>query len=271
MMSTEAMGTMETNSSHASVRHAAHKAFAAGVLAAKACSPRPVRAPSGPALRPYQQVAERICALVAEAGLGPGERLPSERELAVTLAVSRATLRQAITSLELGGVVEVRAFSGVYLCAPLQSAAPTPQAAPGPFAMLSARRLIEPELAAMAARVATDGSVAQLAAAADAVERVLGDRAGDNAACELADRHFHLTLAAATGNAALASVLEHLWGQRGGLSQALERPCGAAALQAETLADYRRIVGAVAARDATGARNAMRAHLDRLARGLLRG
>jgi DNA-binding FadR family transcriptional regulator len=142
---------------------------------------------------------------------------------------------------------------------------------PGPFELLSARRVLEPELAAMAARVATDGSIDALLAAADAMERILQCAPIDHAACELADHDFHLTLARATGNVALASVLEHLWRQRGGLWHTLEQLFETAPLRMETLADYRRIAGAVAARDAAGARSAMRAHLERFTRTLSRG
>lgn len=259
---------METNSSPARLHNRAHKALAAGVRAHGAGAPQTQGAPAPHALRRYQRVAARICELVADSGIGPGERLPSERALAGTLAVSRATLRQALASLELDGIVEVRSFSGLYLCAPLQAA---PQAGPGPFALLSARRMIEPELAAMAARVATGASIGAIAAAADAVERVLADQAADNAAYEQADRHFLTALAGATGNAALAWVIEQLWDQCGTLRHTLEPLFEAQALRAQTLVDYRRIVGALTLGDAAAARNAMRAHLARLARILLRG
>lgn len=226
---------------------------------------RPGRLP-GP--RPYQQVAERIHDLVRREAIAPGQRLPSERELASALAVSRTTLRQALTSLEMDGVLEVRSCSGIYLSA---AARPLPAPAPGPFELLSARRLIEPELAAMAARVASDSAVDAILSAAADMERVRSDAAEDKAACEQADRHFHLTLARATGNNALASVLEHLWSQRGGLWHTLEQLLATESLRAETLLDYRRIVQAIAARDPDGARSAMRAHLERFTRTLSRG
>lgn len=237
---------METNSSPAAAR-------------------RPARPP---APRPYQQVAERIHDLVRREAIAPGQRLPSERELASALAVSRTTLRQALTSLEMDGVVEVRSCSGIYLSAGRRTVVPAP---PGPFELLSARRLIEPELAAMAARVASDGAIDAILCAAADMERVRTEGSEDRAACEQADRHFHLTLARATGNNALASVLEHLWGQRGGLWHTLEQLLATDSLRAETLRDYRRIVQAIAARDPDGARSAMRAHLERFTRTLSRG
>ncbi|SFC90655.1 FadR/GntR family transcriptional regulator [Massilia yuzhufengensis] len=248
------MGTMETNSSSAAP---GHPALAALATDAGARPPRRER-------RPYQLVARRVHELAIASAIGPGGRLPSERELAVSLAVSRACLRQALALLELDGIVEVRSCSGIYLRA-------LPQPGPGPFELLSARRLIEPEMAAMAARVATDSGIAAIHAAADALEQVQRAGPGDRGGSEQADRHFHLTLAHATGNAALASMLEHLWSQRGGLWHTLAQLLDAGEAREETLADYRRIVAAVSARDPAGARNAMRTHLERFTRPLSRG
>jgi DNA-binding FadR family transcriptional regulator len=250
------MGAMETNSTLTAARHPARAA------------------PQEPALhelRPYQLVAKRIREFVLQSAIGPGERLPAERELATMLAVSRPTLREALIALELGGIVEVRSGSGIYLCAAPAHAVPVPEAGPGPFELLSARRLIEPELAAIAARVATDGNIDAILAAAVEMEQVQASKPSDKSSCELADRNFHLTIARATGNSALAGVLEHLWNQRCGLWHTLEHLFETEELRKETLADHRRIVRAIAARDSAGARRAMRAHLERVTRTLSRG
>ena len=63
--------------------------------------------------RLYRQVADKIQALIAAERYGCGDRLPSERELAVKLEVSRASLREGLIALELSGVVEVRSNSCV--------------------------------------------------------------------------------------------------------------------------------------------------------------
>ena len=91
--------------------------------------------------RLYKQVAEQIQAMIATEGLACGDRLPSERELSARLEVSRASLREGLIALELTGVVEVRSNSGVYLCG-RPGHAPLPEAGPGPFEVLSARRVI---------------------------------------------------------------------------------------------------------------------------------
>jgi len=65
--------------------------------------------------RLYQSVASQIVKLIKEGEFPPGERLPAERELALKLGVSRPSLREALIALEIGGQVEIRIGSGVYV------------------------------------------------------------------------------------------------------------------------------------------------------------
>ena len=65
--------------------------------------------------RQYRQVADQILLLATARGLGPGQRLPSERDLAEMLSVSRPSLREALIALEVEGDVEIRMGSGIYL------------------------------------------------------------------------------------------------------------------------------------------------------------
>jgi GntR family transcriptional regulator, uxu operon transcriptional repressor len=200
-------------------------------------------APAGPEdgpleLRPYQLVAERVRQFVRNAGIPAGGRLPAERILASMLGVSRASLREALIALELGGFIDVRGGSGLYLGAAPDSAARVPEAGPGPFEVLSARRLIEPEAAAMAARVATEAAIDALRAAAAELERHQHDKAG----CERADRAFHRAIARATGNSALLGVVEYLWDQRGRLTFALEELFETEEQRKEAQSDHWRIV-----------------------------
>lgn len=218
--------------------------------------------------RLYQRVAQRIRAFIGRQRLAPGQRLPSERDLATTLGVSRTSLREALIALELGGLVEVRAGAGAWVHAAPESGEPQVlDADAGPFECLSARRLIEPELAAMAARMASVEAIAAIRAAAGDMEKRQADKAG----AEQADRNFHRAIARATGNSALVGVLDYLWNQRGSLWHTLEAHFQTEELKKETLADHRRIVQAIAARDPAEARHAMRAHLERVTRTLSSG
>jgi GntR family hexuronate regulon transcriptional repressor len=71
----------------------------------------------------YQQIARAIATAINDGRYGPGDKLPSERELADDFGVSRPTVRDAMIALEFQGLVEARQGSGVYVNA---------VAAPGP-------------------------------------------------------------------------------------------------------------------------------------------
>lgn len=217
--------------------------------------------------RLYRVVADRIQELIRAERIRPGERLPSERDLATRLSVSRASLREALIALELSGVIEVRGGSGVYVSELPEPESTLPEAGPGPFEVLSARRLIEAEIAAIAARMATDSAIDAILAAVVEMERQHANKPTN----EHNDRAFHMAIARATGNSALVGVMEYLWEQRGRLWHKLKEHFQTEELRQETLADHRRILAAIAAHDPAGAKRAMRAHLERVTRTFSRG
>ncbi|MGV7208579.1 FadR/GntR family transcriptional regulator [Oxalobacteraceae bacterium A2-2] len=231
----------------------------------KKAAPTPLEQNHEPRL--YRVVADRIQDLIRSENIAAGERLPSERDLSTKLSVSRASLREALIALELGGVIEVRGGSGVYVSEQPEVDTTLPEAGPGPFEVLSARRLIEAEIAAIAARVASDSAVDEILKAVEAMERSHANKSSN----ELADRNFHLAIARATGNSALVGALDYLWDQRGRLWHKLKEHFQTEELRQETLKDHRRILEAIAAHDPAAARKAMRGHLERVTRTFSRG
>ena len=217
--------------------------------------------------RLYRVVAARIEELIRAENIRGGERLPAERELAAKLGVSRTSLREGLIALELGGKVEVRGGSGVYVSEQATPKAEGPAAGPGPFEVLAARRLIEVEVAAMAAKHASDANIDAILVAVMAMEQHHEDRSGN----ESADRDFHLAIARATGNSAMVGVIDYLWSQRGSLWHKLKEHFQTEELRQQTLLDHRAIFAAIADHDVAGARTAMRAHLDRVTRTFSRG
>jgi DNA-binding FadR family transcriptional regulator len=217
--------------------------------------------------RLYRVVSGRIEALIREENIKPGERLPAERDLATKLGVSRTSLREALIALELGGVVEVRGGSGVYVSEQAAQKSARPAAGPGPFEVLAARRMVEVEVAALAAKNATPAAVDAILVAVEQMEQNQDNR-GEN---ESADRDFHLAIARAAGNSALVGVIEYLWNQRGTLWHKLTEHFQTEELRQLTLLDHRAILAAIASHDVAGARGAMRAHLDRVTRTFSRG
>ena len=217
--------------------------------------------------RLYRVVATRIQELIREENIKGGERLPAERDLASKLSVSRASLREALIVLELSGIVEVRGGSGVYVSEQAVPPSDVPEVGPGPFEVLAARRLIESEVAAIAAKMATDSAIDAILTAVMEMERHHEDRASN----EQADRNFHLAIARATGNTALVGVIDYLWNQRGSLWHKLKEHFQTEELRQQTLMDHRKILEAIASHDVAGARQAMRAHLERVTRTFSRG
>ncbi len=218
--------------------------------------------------RLYRQIAEQIGQLIASGEFLPGSRLPAERELAASLGVSRASVREAIISLEIGGLVEVRVGTGIFvaaMAAPRASA--TDDEGPGPFELLDARKLVEGEIAALAAVRSQPSDI-------DALRRSVREmEAGirDFAQREAIDREFHLRIAKATGNSSLELVVGGLWDQRAELWGRMQQHFHTPELALKTIEDHDAIVGAIAAHDAAAARAAMHRHLSRVAREFQRG
>jgi GntR family transcriptional regulator, transcriptional repressor for pyruvate dehydrogenase complex len=214
----------------------------------------PIAAP-----RLFRRIADAIAAAIDAGEFAPGERLPAERELARRLAVSRSSLREALSALELEGRVDVRVRSGVYVRA---RGARRPRTAradhPSPFDVLRARRVVEAETAALAARHATP---AQVAAIRSAFERLARDMRA-NRAHSTGDRQFHVTIAEAGGNGALAEIVRGLWSaQRDALASRLELLFVTGRRRRDNIGEHRRILDAIRAGDAQAARRAMREHL----------
>ncbi len=212
--------------------------------------------------RLYRQIADQIAGLIGKGEFARGTRLPAERELASLLGVSRTSVREALISLEIGGLVEVRVGSGVFVTA---GAAP-PDAAgdkgPGPFELLSARTLVEGEVAALAADKASSDD---LDALKETIQRMT-THVDDFVIREEADREFHLGIAKATGNGSLELVVEGLWNQRAELWGRMQRHFHTEDLARQTIHDHAAILAALVAKDPGAARSAMHRHLARVVR-----
>ena len=214
--------------------------------------------------RLYRRIADQIAALIDRGEYAAGARLAPERDLAKQLGVSRPSVREALIALEEEGYVDVRVGSGVYVKADRLGAHPdTLPPDSGPFELIRARSLVESECAALAARAA---SREQVRAIGEAVAQMEADRAKGRMPLS-SDRQFHLRIAEASGNSALALVVRTLWDQRTGpLVLRLEHHFDTPALWGTAIREHRDIVRAIARHDAAGARAAMRRHMRQAAR-----
>src|SRR5687768_16015114 len=112
-------------------------------------------------------LTESVLELIRSGGLRPGDRLPSARELSERFAVTTPTLREALRRLEATGAVQMRHGSGIYVGADLERVVipnPNVRELQGDqlLQLLDARLLIEPPVAAMAARRADPSDLATL-------------------------------------------------------------------------------------------------------------
>jgi DNA-binding FadR family transcriptional regulator len=208
--------------------------------------------------RLYRQIADQIESLIGAGEFAPGDRLPPERDLAAKLGVSRATVREAMIALELGGLVDIRIGSGIYVTATRKAEAAKDDPGPGPFELIDARRAIESGVAALAAMNATSeeiDAVAETVAAMRAAQKELPNS-------EEADRLFHLNVARATHNALLTRTVKELWEWREGpMWTRLHATLYLADIHERWIADHERVVEALRKRDPAGAAAAMEAHL----------
>jgi DNA-binding FadR family transcriptional regulator len=222
----------------------------------------------------------------------PGSYLPAERDLSQQFGVSRTSLREALIALEVVGLVKVRVGDGVIVTGKPSTLSTPPQAMDQamdqamrgmpweldpeleaepadfnvevpPFSLLQARRLVEPEAAALAAENAGDE---QLAGIREALARNIDDnRKGSTT--HPGDRLLHVRIADASGNPAYALLIRHLLGHKyGAMFQRLQSLYTTKDMPRRSEREHEAIVEAICARDPAAARKAMRMHLDSVIR-----
>jgi len=212
------------------------------------------------AKRLYQAVASQIRQLIDSGRFPPLSRLPAERELAQILGVSRPSLREALIALEIGGNVEVRMGSGIYVTSRAERAAAQDGAlGDSPSEIMEARLAVEGAVIVLAVARAGAGALADLR---DLLEAMRGTLAAGGHPLE-EDRAFHLAFATLAGNSVLSRLVGDLFDARhGGIHKALTSKFDSAASWRLALAEHEAILAAVEARDPMRAEAAMRMHLQ---------
>jgi DNA-binding FadR family transcriptional regulator len=210
--------------------------------------------------RLYRQVADQLRNYIDSGATPAGARLPTERELADKLNVSRPTIREALIALEVEGRIRIRVGSGIYVAEqPVVTLTPAIEI-DGPFEILRARAFIEGAIAAEAALSVTPADIVSLDRTIGAMEQV---RHPSDDAVAL-DRAFHVTIAGILGNPVIVRTVGDLFDQRmtpyfGRLAAYFENEES----WSEAIREHRAIRNALAARDSTLARDALRRHLER--------
>lgn len=218
-------------------------------------------------LRLYEEIAARVSAYILDHDLPVGGRLPPEAEIARSLKVSRPAVREAIVALETAGIVIARSGGGLFVLRRPRRGAPLPWArrgdpGPGPREQLRARRLVEPEIAAEAARAARPEQIERLDEAARTIAAAAA--AGLPFAEEAVE--WHIALAQAAGVAPLADLMPRLLDSTQHAMWRIIRARSETDEQCAARTGMReRLVAALRARDAEAGRRIMLEHLDAVA------
>ncbi|HFZ8996845.1 TPA: transcriptional regulator ExuR [Citrobacter freundii] len=163
--------------------------------------------------RLYQQLAADLKERIEQGVYLVGDKLPAERFIADEKNVSRTVVREAIIMLEVEGYVEVRKGSGIHVIAnqPRYQQAiddSSEFASYGPFELLQARQLIESNIAEFAATQVTKQDIMKLM---EIQKQSRNERCFRDSKWDL---QFHIQVALATQNSALAAIVEKMWVQR---------------------------------------------------------
>src|ERR1700722_4057701 len=161
-------------------------------------------------------VLQGIKHMITTGALGPGARLPIEKDLAVVLGVSRGSLREGVRALCIMGVLETRQGDGTYvtsldstlLLAPMGFMVDL-QAPAHRHDLHTVRRILESEAAARAALYISDDRLAEAAAVLATVDPLVVDGEHlDHESIMDADVAFHHIVAQGANNSALAALID---------------------------------------------------------------
>ena len=246
-------------------------------MAARPHLATPPAARAGAGLLGRATLADRLAALLAaeieQGRLAPGDRLPTEPQLCAAHGVSRSVVREAVHRVKSRGLLVARQGSGVFVARPAQHQPlefdpRVLESVEAVVHVVEVRRVLEAEMAALAAGRATRAHVAGLRRALLAIDAATAG-GGDGVAEDMA---FHRAIGEATGNPQFGRLLGFLEQY---LRESMRITRGNEARRADFMEavrkEHRSIVDAIAAGDASAARRAARRHLAHSEQRLERG
>jgi GntR family transcriptional regulator, transcriptional repressor for pyruvate dehydrogenase complex len=209
----------------------------------------------------YEQVADKIKRMIEQGQLEPGEKLPPMYELAAQFGVSRATVREAFSSLVGMGLIDLRHGEGTFVRRiDVQTMITEPMNAALLLGLgdlrelLEVRRMLETGLVRMACQRADDRALAAIRTALQALEA--GARSDDERAG--GDLQFHLAIAEASGNTVLFNLMNTM---AESIRSLLREAYGVAEEPGLFHEQHGEILAAIEQRDGEGAARLMGDHL----------
>lgn len=221
-------------------------------------------APSEP---PSNEIARAILDYILSGHVGPGEKLPSERQLSESFGVGRSTIREALKSLGLLGLVEFRHGGGTYFRGSESELLPRViewgllLGERHTVDLVEARQHLERITAGLAAERRSDQDLAAIEAALSSM-----DAATSTEEFVTADVAFHLAIADASGNVALANMLRSIAGL---LRVWIHRVMDAEDSFDTSFHEHEPVLTAIRTRNAPAAQVAMEEHMARASARLI--
>jgi GntR family transcriptional repressor for pyruvate dehydrogenase complex len=217
--------------------------------------------------RLYEHIINQLLGLIKNGSLKPGDRLPSERQLAEELQVSRAALREALRSMESMGYIDSKVGGGTFI------RSITLDDVISPFSimlsqdeklireLIAVRELLETEIASLAAKNITPEYTERLKQSLENMKKEI--ESGKNGL--IGDNEFHNLLAEIAQNSALSLICE-LCSEL--LSKSREATLNLPNQPARTLDDHTQIAYAVIQGSSVNASKLMRQHLRKAQKNL---
>jgi len=216
----------------------------------------------------YMIVAEQIKHAIQSGSLQPGDQLPPERVLTEQFGVSRATMRQAFSVMEVMELIEVRNGVGAFICAPPREEELKIKVdwenSIDPWDIMEARMSIEPHIAALAAINATPKDIAEMRRVLDEEDKCQQTEHFD--LFENLDNEFHFLIAKATHNDTLCMMAQYMFEcRRNGLWRHMKfHTVGRRGLICDSHMVHESIFKAIEEHDAMAAQRRMISHFERL-------
>lgn len=219
--------------------------------------------------RLFQDIVRQIQDQIRDGRLKPGDRLPSERELAEMMQVSRNSLREALRTLEIMNYVEIKPGEGVYikqvtvddLLKPLTSAISDDKVLL--LDLLDVRDLIEAETARLAAIHASPEDIEQIEKIIESAKQTIDS--GGTGLRE--DSDFHSAVAQATHNTAYVVLMNLI---KDSLSLSREATLRIKGQPARTIDDHIKVYKAIRDKDPEKASHLMKEHILKAKKNIIK-
>ncbi len=208
----------------------------------------------------YEEIVAKIKDMIEKGRFKSGDQLPVERELAEVFRVSRSSVREALRSLESQGLLESRQGNGTYIASQPVESLVNPLASviftekDDQMELFEMRRMIEPQLAYLAAERATEEEISMLEKALALQEEEIGrGESGTDV-----DKNFHYIMARATKNKALLRITDNIMDL---LAESREQYLQVEGRPQKSILRHREVLDAIRAGDRDRAEEVMREHL----------